>query len=262
MTHSSRPSTEAILTALPALAPYARDAVVLCPERGEPDPRNSSIGGPLLWPSDEPWPECSLPDVDSPDGAPATAMVPVAQIFRRDAPGPWWPADFDLLQILWCPNEHWDPPAQQADISPVVEMRWRRAAEVTNRLTTPPSPSRYDEDGYLPQACTFTARHLTDFPYREELPADLRPQLEELVRATGDGSDVITRVAGWKLGGWPTWHLTYPAVFACGDCGTDLTLLFTMASDAETGVVVGRSGDLRIFTCPADHRHPFQVDLH
>ncbi|MEU5299367.1 hypothetical protein ACH4YO_01265 [Streptomyces noursei] len=129
-------------------------------------------------------------------------------------------------------------------------------------MTTPPSPSRYDEDGCLPQACTLTARHLTDFPYREELPPDLRPQLEELVRATGDGGDVITRVAGWKLGGWPTWHLTYPAVFACDDCGTDLTLLFTMASDAESGVVVGRSGDLRIFTCPADHRHPFQVDLH
>ncbi|MFF0461733.1 hypothetical protein [Streptomyces mexicanus] len=262
MTHTSRPTTEAILAALPGLAPYARDAVLLHPRRAEPDRRHSSIGGPLLWPSDEPWPRCSLPDVDSADGTPATAMVPVAQIFRRDAPGPWWPAGIDLLQILWCPNEHWDPPAQQADVSPVLDVRWRRAADVTAPLTTPPSPSRYDEDGYLPRACAVTAEHVTDFPFREELPAELRPRLAELVRATGDGGDVITRLAGWKIGGWPTWHLTHPAVVACGECGTTMTLLFTVASDDETGVVVGRWGDLRVFACPADHRHPFQADLH
>ncbi|MEU6670392.1 hypothetical protein [Streptomyces sp. NPDC046727] len=262
MTRSSRPSTEAILAALPELAPYARDAVVLHPGRGEPDAGSSSIGGPLLWPSDEAWPECSLPDVDSPDGVPATAMVPVAQVHRRDVPGPWWPADADLLQILWCPNEHWDPPAQQADVSPVLEIRWRRAADVVSPLTTPPSPSRYDEDGYLPQACSVTAEHATDFPYRDELPPELRPRLADLVRETGDGGDGITRVPGWKLGGWPTWHLAYPSVFRCGACGTEMTLLFTVASDTETGVVVGRYGELRIFTCPADHRHPFQADLH
>ncbi|MDX3239151.1 hypothetical protein PV392_26400 [Streptomyces sp. ME03-5709C] len=41
-----------------------------------------------------------------------------------------------------------------------------------------------------------------------------------------------------------------------------MTLLFTVASDDETGVIVGRYGDLRIFTGPADHRHAFQADLH
>ncbi|MGW8364086.1 hypothetical protein ACWGK1_26390 [Streptomyces wedmorensis] len=247
---------------LPELASYARDAVVLHPERADPDCWSSSIGGPLLWPGDEPWPECSLPDESSPAGVPATAMVPVAQVFQRDAPGPWWPAGIDLLQILWCPNEHWDPPAQQADVSPVIEVRWRRAADVTSQLTNSPVPSRYDEDSYLPKACAITAEHVTDFPFREELPAELRPRLEELVRETGDGGDAITRLGGWKLGGWPTWHLTHPTAFPCGDCGTAMTLLFTVASDDKTGVVVGRWGDLRIFTCPADYRHAFQVDLH
>ncbi|KUL37908.1 hypothetical protein ADL22_19935 [Streptomyces sp. NRRL F-4489] len=257
-----RPTREAILAALPELAPHAREAVIFHPERAEPGRRDSSLGGPLLWPRDEPWPVCSLPDENSPDGVPGTAMVPVAQLFRRDAPGPWWPAGIDLLQILWCPNEHWDPPAPQADISPVVEMRWRRAADVTDPLSAPPPPSRYDEDGYLPRACALTAEHVTDFPFREELPAELRPRLAELVRETGDGGDAITRLAGWKLGGWPTWHLTHPAVLACDACGTTMTLLFTVASDDETGVIVGRWGDLRLFTCPADYRHPFQVDLH
>ncbi|WP_181924032.1 hypothetical protein [Streptomyces inhibens] len=262
MTHLPRPSTEAILDALPGLAPFAREAVVLHPERGEPGPRDSSIGGPLLWPSDEPWPLCSLPDEPNSEGLPATAMVPVAQIFERDVPGPWWPAGIDLLQVLWCPNEHWDPPAQQADVSPVVELRWRRAADVDSCLVAPPPPSRHSEDGYLPQACTFTGELLTDFPFREEVPPELQPALAELVRTTGDGGDVITRVAGWKLGGWPTWHLTYPTVLRCRTCDTEMTLLFTVASDAVTEVIVGRWGDLRIFTCPVDHRHPFEVDLH
>ncbi|MGW5820782.1 hypothetical protein [Streptomyces noursei] len=261
MTRTPRPATEAILAALPELAPHARAAAILHPERAEPDCRSSSLGGPLLWPSDEPWPECSVPDENGPADAPAAAMVPVAQIFRGDVPGPWWPDGVDLLQILWCPNEHWDPPAQQADVSPVVELRWRRAADVVSQLTTPPAPSRY-EDGYLPRACAVNVEPVTDFPFREELPAELRPRHQELVRATGDGGDVITRLAGWKLGGWPTWHLTHPTAFACDDCGTTMTLLFTVASDTETEVVVGRSGDLRLFTCPADHRHPFQVDLH
>ncbi|MEU2395565.1 hypothetical protein [Streptomyces sp. NPDC007369] len=266
---SGRPAPGTVLAALPELAPYARDAVLLHPQRpeeehGKPDCGSSSIGGPLLWPADEPWPVCSLPDETGPDGEPpATAMVPVAQIFRRDVPGPWWPDGTDLLQLLWCPNEHWDPPADQADGGPAVELRWRRAADVTNRLAAPPAPIRYDEDGYLPRACTLTAEPVTDFPYREELPEELRPRLAELVRATGpDGGDVITRLAGWKLGGWPTWHLNHPAAFACAACGTAMTLLFTAASDTETGVVVGRYGDLRIFTCPADHRHGFRADLH
>ncbi|MFJ9737233.1 hypothetical protein [Streptomyces sp. NPDC101166] len=82
------------------------------------------------------------------------------------------------------------------------------------------------------------------------------------IRESGDGGDVITRLAGWKLGGRPTWHLTHPAVLACRDCGAATTLLFTVAGDDEAGVVVGRWGGLRIFVCPADVRHAFQGDLY
>ncbi|GAA2887522.1 hypothetical protein GCM10010524_19790 [Streptomyces mexicanus] len=49
MTHTPGPTTEAILAALPGLAPHARDAVLLHPRRAEPDRRHSSIGGPRLW---------------------------------------------------------------------------------------------------------------------------------------------------------------------------------------------------------------------
>ncbi|MGA5449732.1 hypothetical protein ACPCVO_24090 [Streptomyces umbrinus] len=47
----------------PELAPLARTAVRLHPRAGTPTAADSSIGGPLLWPADEPWPTC--PDHNS-----------------------------------------------------------------------------------------------------------------------------------------------------------------------------------------------------
>lgn len=259
-----RPSTEEILARMPELEPYGREAALLRPERGRPGVRDSSIGGPLLWPADEPWPTCSVPDEEELSGLPASAMVPVAQLYARDVPGPWWPANADLLQVLWCPNEHWDPPAGQADVSPMIELRWRQVAEVSDALTvSPPAPVRHYEFGYLPQACVFSVKHIVDFPYREELPPELQPGLQQLVAETGPArKDVITRVAGWKLGGWPTWHLSEPFPHECETCGSGMVLLFTITSDDVTKVVVGRWGDLRIFMCSTDPRHSFQADLH
>ncbi|AUG77878.1 hypothetical protein CFP65_3069 [Kitasatospora sp. MMS16-BH015] len=257
-----RPSVEEILARLPELAPYGREAARLRPERGEPGVGDSSIGGPLRWPADEPWPRCPVQEDGGPDGYPA--MVPLAQVHARDVPGPWWPDGVDLLQVLWCPVEHWDPPAGQADVSPVVELRWRRSAELLGvAVAGPPEPSERYEEEYLPEPCVFSVERLTDFPYREELPPELRPALQQLVRDTDpEGKDVITRVAGWKLGGWPTWHLSSPGTPACRTCGDQTTLLLTIASDDVTDLVVGRWGDLRIFTCPTDHTHPFTADLH
>ncbi|MGQ4484962.1 hypothetical protein ACN6LM_006340 [Streptomyces sp. SAS_281] len=52
------------VTALfPRLAPLARTATRLHPRPGAPAPRDSSVGGPLLWPAPEPWPHCPGPHV-------------------------------------------------------------------------------------------------------------------------------------------------------------------------------------------------------
>ncbi len=42
----------------PELAPLARPAIRLHPRPGSPSVRESSVGGPLLWPAEEPWPHC------------------------------------------------------------------------------------------------------------------------------------------------------------------------------------------------------------
>ena len=47
-----------ITTVFPELSALAAATVRLHPRAGRPDIRDSSLGGPLLWPADQPWPVC------------------------------------------------------------------------------------------------------------------------------------------------------------------------------------------------------------
>jgi hypothetical protein len=51
----------ALLSAFPELLNYALPAVRLHPRPGRPEPKQSSVGGPLLWPRNEQWPTCTDP---------------------------------------------------------------------------------------------------------------------------------------------------------------------------------------------------------
>lgn len=51
----------AMLKRFPELADYSRTATRLHPRPGRPTALESSVGGPLLWPRDEPWPTCEQP---------------------------------------------------------------------------------------------------------------------------------------------------------------------------------------------------------
>ncbi|MFJ3880247.1 hypothetical protein ACIPW5_22665 [Streptomyces sp. NPDC090077] len=60
--HRTTPPRPFDVTALfPRLAPLARTATRLHPRPGSPSVHDSSVGGPLLWPADEPWPHCDEP---------------------------------------------------------------------------------------------------------------------------------------------------------------------------------------------------------
>nr|CAJ89509.1 hypothetical protein SAML0523 [Streptomyces ambofaciens ATCC 23877] len=52
-----------VAAVFPQLAPLARTATRLHPRTGAPTWHDSSIGGPLLWPAEEPWPHCEEPHV-------------------------------------------------------------------------------------------------------------------------------------------------------------------------------------------------------
>ena len=59
MPRTTPPRPVDIAAVFPDLAPLARPAVRLHPRPGHPTVHDSSVGGPLLWPSDEPWPHCT-----------------------------------------------------------------------------------------------------------------------------------------------------------------------------------------------------------
>ncbi|ROO85340.1 hypothetical protein EDD29_2883 [Actinocorallia herbida] len=58
MTRTTPPRPVDPAAAFPELAALARTATRLHPRTGAPTVHDSSVGGPLLWPADEPWPVC------------------------------------------------------------------------------------------------------------------------------------------------------------------------------------------------------------
>ncbi|MER5808230.1 hypothetical protein ABT143_08545 [Streptomyces sp. NPDC002033] len=80
-----------VTAVFPELAPLARAAIRLHPRPGSPSVRDSSVGGPLLWPAEEPWPHCGESHQGS-GFAQQTAAVRlerrVQARLRRDPDGP------------------------------------------------------------------------------------------------------------------------------------------------------------------------------
>jgi hypothetical protein len=59
MARTTPPRPVDVTAYFPELAPLASTTVRLHPRPGTPTAADSSIGGPLLWPAQEPWPTCS-----------------------------------------------------------------------------------------------------------------------------------------------------------------------------------------------------------
>ena len=58
MTRTTPPRPVDITAVFPELPEHSTTATRLHPRRGRPTTAESSVGGPLLWPADEPWPVC------------------------------------------------------------------------------------------------------------------------------------------------------------------------------------------------------------
>ncbi|WP_433178189.1 hypothetical protein [Actinoallomurus sp. CA-150999] len=313
-------SAESLIADIPAFAPHARPATLLRPTEGMPGVRDSSVGGPPLWPEDESWPECRAPHlmevreklsdeeretwqridramkerhrrnpsrgyeltneeariqteimagasaldmtnwerirgVQDTSG-PSVPMVPVIQLYARDVPGDHWPTGMDLLQVLWCPNDHSEPDY----FGPTIELRYRSSSAVETVLN-PPRPEQADE-GYLPEPCAVDPEEIVDLPAVDELPEDLYDEGCRWADARGiEYHRGLACRPGWKVGGWPSWHLTDLIPIDCS-CGARMRLFLTMESSNDgPDIVVGRFGELRIFTCPVDAAHPIRLNI-
>ncbi|WP_229900151.1 hypothetical protein [Streptomyces hiroshimensis] len=296
VTRTTPPRPLDVAALFPELGPLARTAIRLHPRPGSPSPRDSSVGGPLLWPADEPWPYCDeahgLYDSSTDEEYEGpNPMVPVAQLYVRDVPLLRPPVGADLLQVLWCPWEH------EPDYKPPTVLVWRSAAEVTDVLAAPPESTEGEYEGYLPVPCMLAPEQITEYPNYLELSKELQQPLKDWSRwqAADAGVDssyapypeafyssALSDAPGWKVGGWAPWGLTDPVARFCADCGAGMVPLLTIASVewdsgskswvpyedrdlAESGnggassppkVHISRTNNLQLYVCPESPDHP------
>jgi hypothetical protein len=274
----------------PEMASLARTAVRLHPRPGEPTVRDSSIGGPLLWPADEPWPTCMSDDQMHAECD--AVLIPVAQLYARDVPGLPAPDGTDLLQVLWCPREGWD-------CLPQTRLVWRDSGAVGEHLAEMPHVDAEAQEAYLPESCIVHPEAVIEYPAALELDKQLRDRItawsvreghdpahdDGAYRWSGFYSDRLSVAPGWKIGGWGNWGVTDPVSFPCRVCDAAMVPLITVDSyehgetwtpeedrDAmatggdkalafPTGVWIGRGYTLQIYTCPTSPEHGHAQNL-
>ncbi|MFD3688709.1 hypothetical protein ACFWTE_28270 [Nocardiopsis sp. NPDC058631] len=264
-----------LFAAFPELHEYGRPALLLHPHLGEPGPEDSSVGGPLLWPTDEPWPTCDLlhHSHDLGDGAAEVrfdepvALQPVLQLFAHDLPdGHGFPGGATLLQVLWCPNDHPAPPhADGHSFTPWLTLRWRHDTTHLRALDDQPHPHT-SAGGYALPPCALAVEEITDYPCDDSLPEDLARRVMEWEEDVPQSGHVIPKPSyfdassrsGMKLGGFQRWGLTDPFPVECA-CGAAMEYLLQISSLEPGGLerlVIGRGYSFGVHYCPASLDHP------
>jgi hypothetical protein len=257
MTRHTPPRPVDIEALFPELIPLRRHAVRLHPRPGSPSHRDSSVGGPLLWPADEPWPTCSDEHIDLEGDTPVedeVSFVPVVQVHRGDAPGIPFPPGRDLLQVLWCPSYHAE------DYCPRPEVRWRTAGSIGQVAPTPAPPAGAPED-LVPNPCVVHPEQVTEYPCWDlppELDRALEDRFAELARDTGwEYQYHLSTAPGIKLGGYPGWSQD-PNWPDCGACGRRMEHLLTVESWEYDGA--SWRAWLPVEEQPADGKPPYEVE--
>ncbi len=223
----------------PDLLPYARGTTLLYPRAGSPAREGSSLGGPLLWPSAEPWPTCAARDHENPArgcavvGPDPVAMVPVLQLLARDVPALEFPSGADLLQVLWCPLIH----SEHDQWSPVPLVIWRSAADLASRPLLDEAPRPYDfDEGFVPRPCEVHPTEAVEYP-NWDLPRELTERVgewsEEMQESTGISYFDAFTTAQSKVGGYPGW--TQPPQWPRCACDERMEHLLTVSASESNG---------------------------
>jgi hypothetical protein len=219
----------------PELEPYRRTAIRLHPRPGNPGPGDSSVGGPLLWLADEPWPTCAagphgVYSLD--DGRMLTTdedvpLVGVVQIHRRDVPQFAFPEGTDLLQVLWCPFLIDQCPDQ------TPRVYWRDAASIGSVLESVPRQVGLAPEDRIPNPCVVHPESVVEYPSSDiarDLARALSSRMQTLETQTGWKYHYhLADAPGIKLGGYPSWKQE-PYWPSCQNCGTTMEHLLTVDS--------------------------------
>ncbi|MDG5801860.1 DUF1963 domain-containing protein [Streptomyces ossamyceticus] len=250
---------------VPELAALGRRTTLLLPKSGSPEVRESSLGGPMLWPADEAWPSCeqpghwAWPNEKNPAGT--VSMVPVVQLFSRDVPELSFPEGMDVLQLVWCPLIH---PRDQA-CAALPKLYWRSEADVltTGMLQDVPAPQEGEyEEEFMPSPCTVSPTPVVEYPnwdLPQELRQTLQPRIEELEERFGMEYTLLACALQNKVGGYPAWN--QPPDWPVCERGHRMEHLLSVTPEEDLDMVMGDLGGIYLFLCrqcpelPYAHRY-------
>ena len=248
-------STVNIAELIPELASRSIVATRLHPRPGSETAMDiSKMGGSFIWPQSEEWPFCDEHK---------THFSTVLQLKSQDIPGNRFPANRDLLQILWCPNDH-----ESSGYAPAVKAFWRRHQDIAESSSLSGNIIR-GMDEYQPKFCTLHPEPVLEFPSPYELSEELIKKISacpELRRAAQDlrretktewdasyAYQCLWSVAvGTKVGGYVHW-VQDAAIPKCSACGNSMAHVLTIASAEFDGATRDRR-------CPIEDRECWQAD--
>ncbi|MFF4542786.1 hypothetical protein [Streptomyces sp. NPDC001435] len=203
----------------PELADHRKSCTRLHPRPGTPDPFHSSIGGPFLWPADEPWPTCReahprdtgrrIEDIHeerrvldeawrrSPETGPTEQELERLRELRREhhvaafqetSPVPLVPlAQLRVQDVpdLVVPEGHdllqvlWCPFSAHGRQATPGIQLCWRRAADCAPLLHPPLPDVVGDAGYVPEPCVLHPEQVVEHEYIELLSESLRERVEE-----------------------------------------------------------------------------------
>lgn len=202
----------------PELAAYRGTTTRLHPRPGRPEPTASSVGGPLLWPADEPWPVCGEAHGGACGRRPADIhrrrQVLAAAWARAHAPGP---TDEERELLVELQRKHRLPGGAETDPLPMIGLAQLYRRDVPDLPAGPddcdllqvfwcpftahgPSghglelhlrwrrswevgrvltaPPVIGADGFLPEPCVLHPEQVVTYPYADLLPEELCARID------------------------------------------------------------------------------------
>ncbi|MFC7428768.1 hypothetical protein [Nocardia tengchongensis] len=161
-------------------------------------------------------------------------LIPLGQLFAADFPEITFPAGKDIAQLMW---------RGLADRNS-IEVIWQRSTDITG-IQSPPTAELDEEFGstITMSACILDPERISDLPYYEELPHNIR---EQLVRWRPEPEDTdeqhhhgarqhppslyyqLSAAPGFKIGGSMNWSTSDMPDLICPDCKAPTSLLLQL----------------------------------
>lgn len=168
-------------------------------------------------------------------------MVPIFQGTAADCPEIPFPADADLVQVLWCGSFHGNGEFG-------LRSFWRRSSDCDRVFSPDPLPPSLESFGQAARLSSVT--EVVDFPMFRSLPDGVVSDLErawpmfEILRnykvqsgmkhnaedLSAIYNDTLGAVPGMKIAGWPRWVEDEDKVPTCAK-GHRMDLMLTLDSE-------------------------------